>query len=151
MDNRSRAVLEAGESLFVQSLVSPNGVYALQHRRDGTLALRDNRADRDVWQIGRPVSAPGALTLLTEGLLVLQGPPGIPVWSSGGVDRRVSAAMVRDDGRLVLVDPDGWVRWSRDPVTTAELAAHRPRRAGTGCGGARCWRTPSCRRTAGTR
>ncbi|UXX91705.1 DUF6461 domain-containing protein [Streptomyces sp. AD2-2] len=126
MDNRSRAVLEAGESLFVQSLVSPNGVYALQHRRDGTLALRDNRADRDVWQIGRPVSAPGALTLLTEGLLVLQGPPGIPVWSSGGVDRRVSAAMVRDDGRLVLVDPDGWVRWSRDPVTTAELAAHRP-------------------------
>ncbi|MEW1643925.1 DUF6461 domain-containing protein [Streptomyces sp. NPDC091219] len=126
MDNRSRAVLEAGESLFVQSLVSPNGAYALEHRRDGTLALRDERAGRDVWQIGRPVSSPGALTLLAEGLLVLQGPPGVPVWSSGGVDRRVSAAMVRDDGRLVLVDPGGWVRWSRDPLSTAELVALRP-------------------------
>src|SRR4051794_23334849 len=109
MDNHDKAVLQAGESLHLQSLVPPNGAYALQHRRDGTLVLRDNRAACDVWQIGSPMSEPGGLSLLPDGFLVLQGPPGIPVWSSGGVDRRVTAALIRDDGRLVLVDPDGCV------------------------------------------
>src|SRR5260370_21967946 len=100
MDNANKAVLQSGASLYLQSLVSPNDAYALQHRADGTLVLRDNRAARDVWQIGTPVSVPGRLNLLPEGFLVLEGSPGIPVWSSGSVDRRVVAALVRDDGRL---------------------------------------------------
>lgn len=126
MDNPSKAVLQSGASLYLQSLVSPNNAYALQHRADGTLVLRDNRAARDVWQIGTPVPVPGRLNLLPEGFLVLEGSQGIPVWSSGSVDRRVVAALVRDDGRLVLVDPDGCVRWSRDPVSAEDLAACRP-------------------------
>jgi hypothetical protein len=36
--------------------------------------------------------------------------------------------MVMDDGRLVLMDPDGYVRWSRDPLSTEDLAAYRPAR-----------------------
>ncbi|MFC5213306.1 DUF6461 domain-containing protein [Streptomyces coerulescens] len=126
MHNDDKAVLWAGESLYLQSLVSPDGRYALRHRPDGTVVLRDNCAGRDVWHIGTPVSAPGRLTLLLEGCLVLEGPSGTPVWSSGHGDRRVVAAMVRDDGRLVLVDPDGHSRWSRDPLSAEELAAHRP-------------------------
>ncbi|WP_225320955.1 DUF6461 domain-containing protein [Streptomyces luteolifulvus] len=98
----------------------------MQHRADGTLVLRDNRAGRNVWHIGTPVSAPGRLTLLPEGFLVLEGTSGIPAWSSGHTDRRVVAAMVRDDGRLVLVDPDGYPRWSRDALSAEDLAAYRP-------------------------
>lgn len=126
MDSADRAVLGCGESLRLQSLVSPNGAYALQHRADGTLVLRDNRAARDVWQIGTPEPVPGRLRLLPEGFLVLEGSPGVSVWSSGGVDRRVVAAMVRDDGRLVLADPDGYQRWSRDALSAEDLAAYRP-------------------------
>jgi hypothetical protein len=126
MDKVGKAVLQAGECLSVESLVCPNGAYALQHRADGTLVLRDNRAARDVWQIGTPASVPGRLTLVPEGFLVLEGATGIPVWSSGGVDRRAVSAMVNDDGRLVLMDPDGYVRWSHDPLGTQDLAAYRP-------------------------
>jgi hypothetical protein len=126
MGNAGRAALQSGESLREESLISPNGAYALQHRTEGTLALRDNRAARDVWQISAPVSAPGWLTLVPEGFLVLAEASGTLVWSSGGVDRRVVSAMVRNDGRLVLVDPDGNVRWSRDPLSAEDLAAYRP-------------------------
>jgi hypothetical protein len=126
MDNVGKTVLKGGESLSVESLICPNGAYALEHRADGTLVLRDNRTARDVWQIGTPVSVPGRLTLVPEGFLVLEGPAGIAVWSSGGVDRRAVAAMVKDDGRLVLMDPDGYVRWSRDRLSTDDLAAYRP-------------------------
>lgn len=45
MENVGRVALQAGEFLFEESLVCPNGGYALQHRADGTLVLRDNRAD----------------------------------------------------------------------------------------------------------
>ncbi|MFE5922336.1 DUF6461 domain-containing protein [Streptomyces sp. NPDC056468] len=126
MHNDDKAVLQSGESLYVQSLVSPSGAYAVQHRADGTLVLRDDRAGLDVWQIGTPVSAPGRLTLLPEGFLVLEGSSGARVWSSGHVDRQVVAAMVRDDGRLVLVDTDGHPRWSRDPLSAEELGAYGP-------------------------
>lgn len=128
MDNAGKAVLHAGESLHVESLVCPSGAYAVQHRADGTLVLRDNRAARDVWQIGAPVPVPGRFTLRPEGFLALEGASGTSVWSSGGVDPRVVSAMVKDDGRLVLIDPDGYVRWSRDPLSAEDLAAYRPAR-----------------------
>lgn len=127
MDAR-KTVLNAGDYLFGQSLVSPNGAYALEHRTDGTLVLRDNRASRDLWQIGGPQSEGAWLYLLTEGLLVLRTLAGVPVWSSGRIDRRVTAALVRDDGRLVLVDADGDQRWSRDPVDAALAACSPPAR-----------------------
>ncbi|MFF9490446.1 DUF6461 domain-containing protein [Streptomyces sp. NPDC014676] len=38
----------------------------------------------------------------------------------------MTAAQVRDDGRLVLVDPDGNVRWSHDPLDADVLAGYRP-------------------------
>jgi hypothetical protein len=126
MKNVSKAVLQAGESLSKESLVSPNGAYALEHRTDGTLVLWDNRAGRNVWQIGTPVSSPGRLILVRQGFLVLEAPVGIAVWSSGGVDHRVVSAVIKDDGRLVLMDPIGHVRWSQDPLSAHELAAYRP-------------------------
>ncbi|MEV0130364.1 DUF6461 domain-containing protein [Dactylosporangium sp. NPDC050688] len=57
---------------------------------------------------------------------MLEDGSGRPLWRSGGVDRRVSAAVVTDSGRLVLVDPDGFQRWSRDPVTDADVASYQP-------------------------
>ncbi|OKI40590.1 hypothetical protein A6A27_39670 [Micromonospora sp. CB01531] len=62
---------------------------------------------------------------MSDGYLVLEDGGGRPLWRSGGVDRRVSAAVVTNDGRLVLVDPDGFQRWSRDPLTDAELASYQ--------------------------
>ena len=116
-----KTVLNAGEYLFEQSLFSPTGTYALEHRADGTLVLRDNSSGRDVWRIGEPVPQPGWLCLLTEGLLVLRSAAGVLVWTSERIDHRVTAALVRDDGRLVLVDADGNQRWSRDPLDDAGL------------------------------
>ncbi|HUQ57790.1 DUF6461 domain-containing protein [Lentzea sp.] len=126
--NTPKTVLNAGEYLFGQSLVSPNGAYALENRADGALVLRDNLASRDLWQIGEGGSERVLLDLLTEGLLVLRTFSGIPLWSSGRIDRRASAALVRDDGRLVLVDADGNQRWSRDPADAAVLACSPPAR-----------------------
>ncbi|MDH3039212.1 DUF6461 domain-containing protein [Streptomyces sp. TRM75561] len=126
MGTDEKLTLDAGDSLYAQSLVSPNGAYALEHRRNGTIVLRDNRGMRDVWQIGEPMPAAGRLTLCHEGYLALQGHQGTQVWSSGEADRRVTAAQVRDDGRLVLVDPDGIVRWSHDPLGADVLAGCQP-------------------------
>ncbi|MGW0302604.1 DUF6461 domain-containing protein [Streptomyces anthocyanicus] len=119
--------LKAGESLRLGSLVSPNGVYALRHRADGTLVLCENTTAREVWQVGTPDSAPTRLTLLQEGYLVLVNPlTAARTWVSGGVDRRVVAARVRDDGRLVLMDIEGHMLWARDPLSAEDLAAYRP-------------------------
>ncbi|MEV6712801.1 DUF6461 domain-containing protein [Lentzea sp. NPDC051208] len=123
-----KTVLNAGDHLFGQSLVSPNGAYALEHRTDGTLVFRDNLASEDLWQVSVPGSEQAWLYLLTEGLLVLRTATGVPVWSSGRIDRQVVAALVQDDGRLVLVDADGNQRWSRDPVDAALTACSTPAR-----------------------
>ncbi|MFJ3672484.1 DUF6461 domain-containing protein [Streptomyces sp. NPDC090106] len=126
MSTADASVLRTGESLRLGSLVSPDGSYALEHRADGTLVLRDRAAGRDVWGVGSPGTAPGRLGLFPDGRLVLEAWPGVPVWVSGDVDQRVVAASLTDQGRLVLTDPDGGLRWSRDPLTEADLAAHRP-------------------------
>ncbi|MEU1268599.1 DUF6461 domain-containing protein [Streptomyces sp. NPDC005799] len=126
MSSADSTVLRTGESLSLRSLVSPDGAYALEHRPDGTAVLRDRAHGRDLWHIGTPGTAPGQLTLDEEGRLVLEAWPRTPVWVSGGVDRRAVEATVTDQGRLVLTDPDGGLRWSRDPLSDAELAAHRP-------------------------
>ncbi len=126
MSTADRTVLEAGASLSLRALVSPDGAYALEHRPDGTLVLRDRRAGRDVWGVGAPDTEPGRLVLLPDGRLVLEARSGAPVWVSGDADRRAAVAAVTDQGRLVLRDLDGGLRWSRDPLTDADLAAHRP-------------------------
>ncbi|MEV7077946.1 DUF6461 domain-containing protein [Streptomyces sp. NPDC093516] len=126
MSTADTTVLRAGEALTFASLVSPGGTYALEHRSDGRLVLCDRVAGRDVWAVGSLEAEPGRLVLLPDGRLVLEVWPGVPVWISGDVDKRVVAASVTDQGRLVLTDPDGGLRWSRDPLTEADLAAHRP-------------------------
>ncbi|WP_046730254.1 DUF6461 domain-containing protein [Streptomyces humi] len=126
MSTTDTTVLRAGESLHLRSLVSPSGGYALEHRQDGTAVLRDRAEGRDLWHVGTPGTAPGQLVLHPEGRLVLEAWPAIPVWASGDIDRRAVAASVTDQGRLVLTDPDGGLRWSRDPLSAAELAAYRP-------------------------
>ena len=108
-------VLRAGEALSFRCLVSPGGAYALEHRPDGVLALRDRAGGRDVWTVDAPPDTdPGRLVLFPDGRLVLEVWPGVPIWISGDVDRRVAAAAVTDEGRLVLTDVDGNVCWSRD-------------------------------------
>ncbi|MFF4902845.1 DUF6461 domain-containing protein [Streptomyces sp. NPDC001068] len=126
MSTTDTTVLRAGESLNLRSLVSSDGVYALEHRPDGTAALRDRAEGRDLWHIGMPGTAPGQLTLHPDGRLVLEAWPRIPVWVSGDIDRRAVTATVTDQGRLVLTDPDGGLRWSRDPLSQSELAACPP-------------------------
>ncbi|ALO99063.1 hypothetical protein SHL15_8095 [Streptomyces hygroscopicus subsp. limoneus] len=126
MSTTDTTVLRAGRPLVLASLVSPGGGYALEHRRDGTAVLRDRVQGRDLWHVGVPGTAPGQLTLLDDGRLVLEAWPRVPVWISADPDPRAVTAMVTDQGRLVLTDPDGGLRWSRDPVSEAELAAHRP-------------------------
>ncbi|MFF3503274.1 DUF6461 domain-containing protein [Streptomyces sp. NPDC003247] len=134
MTTADPTVLRAGEFLSLGSLVSPNGAYALEHRGDGTLALRDRSGGHDIWAVtvvqGEPDVPQGESGRLVlhpdQGRLVLEARSGLPVWVSGPVDRRVVAASVTDQGRLVLTDPDGALRWSRDPLTEADLAAHRP-------------------------
>ncbi|MFD7134888.1 hypothetical protein [Streptomyces sp. NPDC059894] len=127
MTTADPTVLRAGEFLSLGSLVSPNGAYALEHRGDGTLALRDRSGGRDVWAVTVWQGEPGRLVPHPDqGRLVLEARSGLPVWVSGPVDRRVVAASVTDQGRMVLTDPDGGLRWSRDPLTEADPAAHRP-------------------------
>ncbi|MGC4857175.1 DUF6461 domain-containing protein [Micromonospora sp. DT4] len=75
--------------------------------------------------VGAAPDDAGRLVLVSDGYLLLEDAGGRPLWRSGGVDRRVSAAVVTNDGRLVLVDPDGYQRWSRDRVTDADLAAYQ--------------------------
>ncbi|MGW3461823.1 hypothetical protein ACWDE9_20500 [Streptomyces olivaceoviridis] len=127
MSTADTTVLRAGRPLVLASLVSPGGGYALEHRRDGTAALRDRVQGRDLWHVGVPGTTPGQLTLLDDGRLVLEAWPEVPVWISADPDPRAVTAMVTDQGRLVLTDPDGGLRWSRDPVSEAELAAPPPR------------------------
>ncbi|MFG2357054.1 DUF6461 domain-containing protein [Streptomyces sp. NPDC048521] len=126
MSTADTTVLRAGRPLILASLVSPGGAYALEHRRDGRAVLRDRVQGRDLWHVGIPGTAPGQLTLLHDGRLVLEAWPRVPVWISGDPDPRAVTAMVTDQGRLVLTDPDGGLRWSRDPLSEAELATHRP-------------------------
>jgi hypothetical protein len=126
VNSTDRMILKAGESMVLQSLVSPNGAYALEHLHDGTLELRDNVTLRDVWHIGTPAAYPGLVSLLAEGVLVLEARPGVHAWHSGAADRRVVAAMVKDNGSLVLIDQDGYPLWTKDPLSAADLASYRP-------------------------
>lgn len=75
-----------------------------------------------------PAQAPrsGQLALRDEGYLTLESATGDCLWCSGPVDRRVTAAVLTDTGRLLLVDPDGHPRWTRDPLTDDDLAAYKP-------------------------
>jgi hypothetical protein len=109
---------------MTRPLASPNGAFALEYRVDGTLAMRDTVNDRDVW-IVETAGGEGRLLLAAEGFLTVQGQRGQEVWRSGPVDRRVDAALVTDTGRLVLVDPDGYQRWSRDPLTHGDWEGYR--------------------------
>jgi hypothetical protein len=109
----------------LQSLVSPNGAYALEHLPDGTLALRDNVSPGDVWRIGTPTRYPGCVSLLAEGILVLEESSGAHLWRSGAADRRVVAAMVKDNGSLVLVDQEGYPLWTRDSLVATDLDFYR--------------------------
>jgi hypothetical protein len=125
---------------------APSCAYASQHHADVILALRDNCAAATFVRSARR----SRRRECSPSFWVLDDASGIPVWSSGGTDRRVISAIVRDDGRLILMDSDGYVRWSTDPLATEDLAAYRWR-AGTGCGAVKSSQIRSCRRAAGTR
>ncbi|RKE10697.1 DUF6461 domain-containing protein [Catellatospora citrea] len=90
-----------------------------------TARLTTGSVNPDVGWVGVGRNGMGRLVLLPDGYLVLEDGSGRPHWRSGGVDRRVSAAIVTGDGRLVLMDPDGFQRWSRDPVTDADFAGYQ--------------------------
>ena len=109
-------ILRSGSALSAGALVSAGGTFAIEQRPGGELALRDRVRGIDRWRVGGPSSG---LVLAPEGFLVLVDAAGRGRWRSGDVDRRVDAAVVTDDGRLLLIDPDGFQRWSRDPVPDA--------------------------------
>ena len=122
MDDEEFTVLRPGQFLSLGTLVSANEAFALEHRHTGGLVLRDRTRAENVWTIGGGVGGPGRLELTPEGYLWLVDGNGRPLWRSGDVDRRVDAAVVTNDGRLVLTDPDGFQRWSRDLLSDVALA-----------------------------
>ena len=115
-------VLRPGESLSLGSLRSADGAFALEHRHTGDLVLHHRVRAEEIWKVGGGPGGPGSLVLTREGCLWLVDGYGRPCWRSNDVGRRVDAAVVTNDGRLVLTDPDGFQLWSRDPVSDAELA-----------------------------
>ncbi|TXS08064.1 MULTISPECIES: Curculin domain-containing protein (mannose-binding) lectin [Streptomyces] len=113
--------LGVGARLRHQSLTSPSGSHTLTHQGNGDLVLRCNAEHRDVWSTGTHWADGGWAELKADGDLVVHNPHGAPVWRSRTAGSGARRLVVRDDGRVELLDGKGRALWSVD--THASCAA----------------------------
>jgi len=98
--------LSAGEQV-----ISANGVYSLTQRADGNLVIYDRRTQIPIW--ANAVEGPKSVTkLLKTGALNTYISGGNRKWTAGATKSKAVAAVLGNDGRLVLVTKKGTKVWS---------------------------------------
>jgi Family of unknown function (DUF6461) len=109
--------LGSGGRLRHQSLTSASGAHTLVHQEDGNLVLHCNAANHAVWATGTWWAGDGWAELTADGELVVRNLCGAQAWSSGTADSGGRRLVVRDDGRVALLDADDAEVWSVDAHT----------------------------------
>ncbi|MEV6029029.1 Curculin domain-containing protein (mannose-binding) lectin [Streptomyces sp. NPDC052036] len=115
--------LGAGGRLRHQSLTSHSGSHTQVHQEVGDLVLQCNAEHRAVWSTGTEWVDGGWTELTADGDLVVHNPHGAPVWSSGTAGSGARRLVVRDDGRVELLDEDGTSVWSVDAHASCDAPA----------------------------
>ncbi|MFJ7242897.1 DUF6924 domain-containing protein [Streptomyces olivaceus] len=108
-----------GATLRAGKLSSPSGAVVLVNQDDGDLVIYRTEDGAVLWRSGTSLDDELAglsnrLVLQDCGDLVLFAPTGTRLWSSGTRGRDVRSAVLRDDGRFVLLDAHGVEIWVSD-------------------------------------
>jgi YD repeat-containing protein len=113
--------LEAGQSLIAgEARWSPNRQYRLRYQHDGNLVLTDTATAQDVWGSATNPAAPGAVTMETNGNLVIRNGSNQIQKHTNTAGHPGAVLKVLDDGSLVIVE-GGSALWdsSEQPLLTA--------------------------------
>ncbi len=107
--------MEPGELLRPeQSLTAPNGKYTFVYQWDGNLVLYRNTDSEPLWDSGTKGKPLGAVTMQTDGNLVMYDIRFDPLWSSDTAGNPGSRLLVQDDGNVVIYRTHAASIWSTD-------------------------------------
>jgi len=97
-----------------EELLSTNQRFVLQYRKDGSFQLFDAEEEKTLWETGTGGLGAWRCSMEKDGNLVIYAKEKNAVWAAyfDGGPVPGSELVVRDDGRLAIIDPNGARLWN---------------------------------------